>query len=736
MTPSQTPSHLRLSQKTHDLVLDFGQIFGILKRGWWLILGAAFVGTLIAVVMVLQVTPTYTSSAKILLGQKSRIDDTMGAMFPELNLDAAAVSGEIAILTSERMLSQVSELLDLENHPEFNPDLRPEEGGPAYLEQATDWAVDMIKLALGMGSEAPVAPSPDTDGASPVRDAAMTGKNLLGSHSDHVGLLETNLLVRQEGRSNLLNIRYVSTDRMLAAAVPNALVELYLEDQIDRRFSVLSRVTSGLGVRLDSMRERLEESERAVIEFRNRNLAEGFSRRDQLEEQLAALSTRLSAVRAENAELASDLKGIDAMIDSQGAIATAGMFPSSVIDGLLEELASLRARAVRLNTQLGENNTVLQAEVRRLETTLTNEIMRRRDDRARIVELSTGRTAALEAELRMLEQRAILQAEREVRLAQLEREQAAAQVVYETFLDRFSATKEVIDFQEGDAQIIDYADPPPAPSAPNKKLSAALGCLAGGFLGIALVFIRHLTRNEITTALELGHLLPAFTPVPMPRVRRLFRRADPLGLALRVTPSPFGEAVRTLRSTVLITEPAIVSIVSPLEAAGKTTTAINLARSIARAGRSCVLVDGDVRRGDIAQLLKLHGPIELQDLIASPHTDLDAALQKDPESDLRVITARHDVTDPGGVLLSKNLPALVAELREHFEVVVFDTAPLINGNDALPLIQNSDAVVMVVPSGSVVDEVRIASGKLGRFSLKSKTAVLNFVSEKEVGTYY
>lgn len=122
--------------------------------------------------------------------------------------------------------------------------------------------------------------------------------------------------------------------------------------------------------------------------------------------------------------------------------------------------------------QFGEDVPQLRgvnSEIDRLETSLTNEIMRLRDNRARMVELSARRTASLQAELRALEQRAILQAEREVRLAQLEREQTAARVIYETFLDRFTEVREVIDFQEGDAQVIDYADPPPAPFAPTRS---------------------------------------------------------------------------------------------------------------------------------------------------------------------------------------------------------------------------------------------------------------------------
>ncbi|MEI4234891.1 GumC family protein [Roseovarius sp. D22-M7] len=737
-TSSYASTQPEEAQKSRDLVVDFGQILGIMKRGWWVIAGGGFIGTLIAVVLVLQVTPSYMSSARLLLGQKSQVDDAMGAMFPDIRLDSAAISGEIAILTSTRLLAQVSQNLDLDSHPEFNPALVPQEDGPGPVEQATDWAVGMVKLALGMSPEAPSTEAPRNGQASPVRNAAMTGKKLLGTQADYAGVLASNLKVSQEGRSNLLVVRYVSTDRLLAAAVPNTLVDLYLDDKIDRRFSVLSRVTSELETRLEAMRERLETAERAVIEFRSQNLAEGFGSRSQLEQQLNDLSTRLSAAKAENAELTSDLQGIDGIIEDHGALAAAGLFSSPVLDGLLEELAGLRERAVRLTSQFGEDIPQLRevySEIDRLETSLTNEVMRLRDNRARMAELSSRRVASLQEELRALEQRSILQAEREVRLSQLEREQDAARAVYETFLDRFTETREV-EAQEGDAQVIEYANPPPAPFAPDKKLSAALGGLAGGFLGLALVFVHHLARNRIKTTAELERLLPDFTVVPMPSVWRLFRRAAPLGAALRSGQSPLGEAVRTLRNMVLLSEPTIVSVVSPLAEAGKTTTAINLARSFCRAGRSCVLVDADLRRGDVADLLSLGKSSDLHDLLVSWPQPLDVALHKDPESELRVITAKGGVADPGAVLLSKTLGPLISELKARFEVIVFDTAPLLNGPDALPLIQQSDAVIMVVPRMSHMDDVRVTVGKLGRFDVASRISVFNFASSKEIGTYY
>lgn len=750
-SPPLPPTPVRAPEPSTDTVLDFAQIFGILKRGWWIIMGGGFMGTLIAVVLVLQITPSYTSSAKLLLGQKGRIDDAMGAMFPDLQLDAAAVSGEIAILTSSRLLSQVSETLELHSHPEFNPALTPEEEGPGLAERATDIAIGVIKRAMGQ-TPAPTAPAPtEPQEPSTIQQAALTGKTVLGAQADYVGTLAAKLKVSQQGRSNLLSIRFVSTDRLLAAAVPNTLVDLYLRDQIDRRFGVLSHVTSELEVRLETMRARLETSERAVIEYRNQNLADGFGNRAQLDQQLGDLLARLSAIRAENAELASDLEGIDTMIATQGTPATAGLFASPLIDSLREDLAQLQERATRLGALGGGNNQQmarLNAEITRVETSLTNEVRRLRDDRARTLALGERRAAALQTEVRSMEQRVLRQAEREVQLAQLKREQNAARVVYETFLDRFSETREVVDYQEGDAQIIGYADPPKAPFAPNKKLSAVLGGVAGGFLGVALVFILHLTRNTVSTVTELERVLPGYPVVAMPRVWTWFRRADPLRMALRSFPSPLSEAVRTLRSTVLLADPAnapfVVSVVSPQSGAGKTTTAINLARSIARAGRSCVLVDADLRRSGVARQLALKPsdqsgdptPIQLHNFLTVPGQPLEAALQKDRASELHVITAERNIPDPGSALLSKELTLLIATLKRQFDVVIFDTAPLLNSSDAMPLIQGSDAVILVVSRGSPVEDIRMTADKVDKFAKQNCCAVLNYVPEKDVATYY
>ncbi|MCK0168473.1 polysaccharide biosynthesis tyrosine autokinase [Jannaschia sp. S6380] len=727
---------------SQDMVLDFGRILAIMRRGWWLIAGLGFLGAVIAAILVLQVTPTYQARAELLLGQKGRVDDAMGALFQDLRLDDAAISGEIAIITSGRVLSEVSDRLDLDTHAEFNPDLRPPEDGPGLLARMSDGAVDLLKGALGMSTDDAGGAGPATAGRSPVADAALTGKTALGDQASYVDQLRQGLKVRQVGRSNLVSVQYATTDPVLAAAVPNALIDVYLEDQVNRRFDVLNRATAGLETRLDTMRGRVEASERATIDYRNENLSEGFGSRVQMDQQLADLSVRLSAATAEQSELESELRSLNALIEAEGAISTAGLFQSPTITTLRAELSDLRRREDRLRGQFGDDIPQLdeaRREIARLESALAEEVLRLRDDKAKLVDLARARTDALSRQLSEMERRAVALAQREVRLAQLQREQSAAQLVYENFLDRFNQTRDVGDLQESDAQVIDYASPPPAPIAPNKKLAVALGGFGGAFLGLALAFAHALTDTRLRGLDGLQRLMRGADMVLVPRVASLWGRSDPLATALHKPQSPLSESLRTLRSTLMMAAPQtggfVVCFVSTNPGAGKTTTAINIGRLFARMGKSCVVVDADQRRGNIARLLDLPTHPDLVDVIEG-NADLTSALHEDPESGMRVLTTRLDADDPAGVLLSQKMSTIVDSLKRHFDVVIIDTAPLLPVADALPVARLANQVVMMVPYGSSTDDVLTGRRMLDRAGRPPSCAVMSFAPASQIRSYY
>lgn len=719
------------------MVIDLGRIFGLLRRGWWIMAGTGFAGALIAAVLVLQVDPTYSAKAQLLMGRADRSDDVLGALIQDRNIDDDAIAGEIAIITSGRLLAKVTDRLDLATRPEFNAALRPPEPPPSLPVRLADEAVEVLKRFLGIAASQP--PSTDAERQSsvdPISTAAQIGRQELGDQADFVDALSANLRVGQVGKTNLVDVRYVSTDRQLAAAIPNAVVDVYLDDQLDRKFVALRRVTSALQSQLTNMRERLEASERAVIDHRTGNLSEGFGGSELLAQQIGDLSRRLSQASAEYAELEADLAGIDDLIEESGAKAAFGMFESDLLDQLYNDVIELRQRRDQLSQRFGADTaqtTDTNEAIARLEATIAEETRRLRDAQAQRADLAAARVEALRQELRKLEARAIEQAQREVRLTQLERDYEAEQTVYTSFLDKFTETSETLNLQEGDAQIITYANPPSSPIAPNKKLSVALGGISGVFAGMGLIFLRALTDSAIRSTSQLRTLTRG-TVLTQPKVYRfMLGRANPLLNATRNPLGPLSESIRSLRSHLMLSVPRntgeIVSFVSTQTNCGKTTTSVLLARSLAQMGVSCVLVETDLRRPSFARLLKMQPEHDLVDVLRGK-VPLDEALHTDPKSSARLLMAKSGLADPAGILLSDAMSDLLQELRQKFRVVIIDTAPLAPVSDAAPLIRMSDQVVLMVPHGMKREDVENGLETLAKLDPPQMLSVLSMMPRR------
>jgi len=730
------------SAASQDFTIDFGQVVRIIRRGWWLPTILGFVGALVAAVLVLQVEPTFRANARLLMGNQTQNEGALGALLQDLALDDDRISGEIAIMHSARILRKVSERLDLAAVPDFNPALRPASGEPGPINRLSDGAVDLLKRVLGMSTDSvpgdPAEGQANAESGDPVADAALAGRRALGTQADFVGGLRGRLRISQVGNSHLVDIAFVSSDRRLAAAIPNAVAEVYVEDQLLRKFEALRSVTSSLNDRLGDMRARLEKTERAVIDYRNGIIEAGFGGQTRLDQQLADLAQRVGVASAEHSELRSQLETIDALIAREGAVAAAGVFESQIIDQTRVDLAQLDRRRTELLDRFGESARQVQdviAEARRLEALIAAEVERQRNDLANRVELARVRAETLRAKLEELEQLSIEKSEREVRLIQLEREQAAALTTYESFLDKFTETSEATDLQQRDAQIVDYADPPAAPIAPNKKLSVALGGIAGGALGLGLVFFRSFADRRVRSLHGLRAAIGGVQLFALPRVRSGLRRADPLAGNQRRRVVPLAEVVRTLRSVLVLSsassERMVVTLVSPGAGAGKTTTSIMLARSITQMGMSCVIVDADLQAGNVASRIGL-APKHSMLTILKEQVTLDDALLTDPGSDVRVLSCLPGLQDPAGVLLSRRMRDLIEELAGSFDVVIVDTAPLLAGSDAIPMAKVADRVILLARYGTPAEDIENSLETLSGVGVGVRCGVLTMVPPKEL----
>jgi capsular exopolysaccharide synthesis family protein len=254
--------------------------------------------------------------------------------------------------------------------------------------------------------------------------------------------------------------------------------------------------------------------------------------------------------------------------------------------------------------------------------------------------------------------------------------------------------------QDPTLSVLARAVPPTSASWPRPGLSVlvAFACslLLGTGLALAIDLINPVVKDE--NELMFVHRLPILARlprVPQKALRRFLTSSEEL-------PSSLREAYRMLRGALNSAgpqgHPRVILVSSASAGEGKSVTAIYLANMIARSGMNVILVDGDLRNPMLAAVFGAPaGRKGLPDLLRGT-TTLDAALTPGPRPNLRLLLSMRDplIID---LLHKDRVAGVLAQLREHADVVVIDSSPLNEFADSYAFAEAADAVILCVRLG-------------------------------------
>jgi capsular exopolysaccharide synthesis family protein len=264
----------------------------------------------------------------------------------------------------------------------------------------------------------------------------------------------------------------------------------------------------------------------------------------------------------------------------------------------------------------------------------------------------------------------------------------------------------------------------PTPSAGNIQQTGILGAVLGLLLGVGTVLLLEKLSNVLRTpeevkdatklpllgvipfdpAVELGRISFA-EPVPMPELVGVVNQVrQKMGSKHSKNylngSSRFLEAFRSLHTNIRLLSPddlvrsLVISSPSPEE--GKSTLAIYLAQAAAALGQRVLLVDTDLRCPRLHEKLQIPNTYGLSSVVTSD-VEFEQAIQSYPgEPNLCILTAGQTPPDPTRLLSSKKMQNLMRQFEEAYDLVIYDTPPLLGLADAKLIAAKTDGIVLTV----------------------------------------
>jgi succinoglycan biosynthesis transport protein ExoP len=781
-------------QPEDDLRLH--EIWLAIRRHRWMVVAITVLGLGAAAGITWRQRPVYEGEAVLRIDEQSSQRDMLSDMLP-MSGGRGKIPTEMVVLHSRQIAEAVVDSLAL-NVQLLEPAaprgrvlrvLRaPAQVTPleATLERREGGAYTLtIPAQAGKPAAAPRVVTPGTPftvggvtlalvpagGAAPqkVRIAVRTPRQAVE------GLRGSLEVARPDPDANVVVLRYRTSDPQIAAAVPNEIGATFIEYK-----AVGSRRESTATVRflrdqVTSYEQQLRSAEESLRSYRE-------------SQQVVSLTEEASEQVKRLAELQAEYDG---RVAEREALAKLLTRVSQNSPGHTSEYRQLASFPVFLGNKavqdLLQNLTELEnARAQKLtRRTETNEEVQSIDERVHQIELQmfqiardyqeglNNQIASAQQGLARFRGQLGTIPEREVEFARLQRRQNLIGEIYTQLQTRLKEAEIREAAVPSDVRLIDAALVPESPIYPRPLQNMLVGLFAGLLLGFAAAFLRDALDSKVRTR-DDAHALTAGLPIlaMIPHIRmpalangngngngngKLGHGRKGLALApvsvealremtlitRREPQSPVSEAYRSLRTGIMFSSldhrPQVLVVTSALPGDGKSTISSNLAITFAQQGNRTLLIDADLRNGllhrtlgveqqpGLSNVLYANGPVD--EVIHS----VDVGASAGP---LHFVSSGAFPPNPSEMLSSERMKRLIAELRERYDVVIFDAPPLNLVTDAALLGLSADATLLVARAGITPKAaLQHAAGELKRLHISVAGTVLNDLDDLALNSY-
>ncbi len=576
---------------------------------------------------------------------------------------------------------------------------------------------------------------------------------------DPVRMVSDAVIVTPVRESRLVMIAIEDPRPQRAADLANAVAEEYIEQNVDRRLTTTHGASAWLAEQLTDVKKRLEESDKALYQFRQDHdvLSTSMEARQNISsEKLIAINDALTKANLARVEIEARRSVLAGLLEqSKGSEFKAESFKPVADNPMIQEF---RREYLKLQSERAElSEKYLEGHPKRI--ALDERIAKVRSDIIHAIQMvleaseSEYRQASdeekrLRSFLEGAKQEALGVNKLELQYAQLKRERDENRQVYDLMVKRQKEVDVVGLLRTNNIRLLDPALAPTSPVRPNRPQNVALALVLGLLLGIGLVVMLELSDSTVKSQddVERGLGLPLLgilPSIPTPDGEEIGAESTARrDLYIMENPnSSIAECARSVRTSLLFSSPdrpfkaLLVASTGPRE--GKTTTAISVGITMAQSGSRVLLVDGDLRRPRLHRTFGVPSSAGLSTMILGEATIADAVKNTGVQG-LFLLPAGPVPPNPAELLQSERFGEVVRHLCDHFDRVIFDSPPVGVVTDALVMSTRTDGVMLVLRAGATPKRAAMR-GRRALWDVNAHIygAVLNDVNlGSRAGRYY
>ncbi len=550
----------------------------------------------------------------------------------------------------------------------------------------------------------------------------------------------------QEGNTNILNIRAVSSNPQRAAAVANAVAITYREYNVREKNKQIFETKEFIEEQLGSTETHLRAAEDALKNFKEESgiVAPDIQTANTLN-RLFALESTYEGVDQDIRMIASLLERVDAAENAPEALGTVFLPGAENSSSLIELSKKLRDLITRRKTLLFEY-TEEHPDVIEINDQIQGLLFGiRKELLSRLSAIETQR-ADLEKEIAKLQEKNRAFPERTLRLNRLQREVSLQESLFSQLKTKY---QEVLIQAAGRVEEVSIIRPALVPGAPtnipSKVNAVAAGLFMGLFIGILFAFVAETLDTSLGTIEDVEDLLdvPVLGAIPHMSGDERGKRGRTGDLVVHFDPrSLAAEGFRSVRTNLEaaagVFKGSVFMLTSSFLQEGKTFNGINIALILAQEGSRVLLVEADLRNPQIHHVFGLEKYPGLSDYVLGTEEisgvirtvtdlmlgdiDLDDILSLPGFDNLHFVTSGSEVVNPNVILRSRRFAEFMLEARKNYDVILLDAPPVLPVADSMDIAPLADGVILIY-----------SAGRIGRGVLKRAKSALDHVNANVIG---